>query len=168
MKRLLLGLAVAGLLLPAAATAGGFATVQLSSLPQGTDAGGTWTPTMTILQHGLTPLDGLQPVIRIANQHGEADSFAARPNGEPGGYVATVTFPSAGTWRYEIWDGFSQTHTYSPVTIGGGDGGSRRDGRTEPRVAAVRAPRAPSCGDRAAGRSVGGYRGRLGTIRFRP
>ena len=124
MKRLLLGLALAGLLLPAAATAGGFATVQLSSLPAGTDAGGTWTPTMTILQHGVTPLDGLQPAVRLTDESGEIQSFAARPAGEPGTYVADVTFPSAGTWRYEIWDGFSQTHTYSPVTIGDGGGSS--------------------------------------------
>ncbi len=120
MKRLLLGLALAALLVPAAATAGGFATVQLSSLPAGTDAGGTWTPTLTILQHGVTPLDGLQPAVRIRDASGEIQTFAARPAGEPGTYVADVRFPSAGTWRYEIWDGFSQTHTYSPVTIGGG------------------------------------------------
>jgi hypothetical protein len=122
MRRLLLGLALAGLLLPAAATAGGFATVQLSSLPAGTEAGGTWTPTMTILQHGVTPLDGLQPAVRITDEAGRIQSFAARPAGDQGTYVADVRFPTAGTWRYEIWDGFSQTHTYSPVTIGdGGD-----------------------------------------------
>jgi hypothetical protein len=120
MKRLLLGLAVAGLLLPAAALSGGFATVQLSSLPAGTDEGGTWTPTLTILQHGVTPLDGLQPAVRITDGTGEITTFAAKPAGEPGTYVAEVTFPSAGMWRFEIWDGFSQTHTYSPVTIGGG------------------------------------------------
>jgi hypothetical protein len=120
MKRLLLGLALAALLVPSAATAGGFATVQLSSLPAGTDAGGTWTPTLTILQHGVTPLDGLQPAVRIRDASGEIETFVARPAGEPGTYVADVRFPSAGTWRYEIWDGFSQTHTYSPVTIGGG------------------------------------------------
>jgi hypothetical protein len=122
MKRLLLGLALAGLLLSAAANAGGFATVQLSSLPAGTDAGGTWTPTLTILQHGRTPLDGLQPAIRITDEAGTIETFAATPAGEPGTYVAHVTFASSGTWRWEIWDGFSQTHTYSPVTIGdGGD-----------------------------------------------
>jgi len=122
MKRLLLGLAVAGLLLPAAALGGGFATVQLSSLPAGTVAGGTWTPTLTILQHGVTPLDGLQPAVRITDGGGKTSTFAAKPAGAPGTYVAEVAFPSAGTWRYEIWDGFSQTHTYSPVTIGdGGD-----------------------------------------------
>ena len=113
MKRMLLGLALAGLLLPTAAAAGGFATVQLSSLPAGTDAGGTWTPTMTILQHGVTPLAGLQPAVRITDEGGTIQTFAARPAGEPGTYIAKVTFPSAGTWRYEIWDGFSQTHTYS-------------------------------------------------------
>ena len=122
MKRLLLGLALAALLLPAGAAAGGFATVQLSSLPTGTDAGGTWTPTLTILQHGVTPLDDLQPAVRITDEAGTIQTFAATPAGEPGTYVAHVRFPSAGTWRYEIWDGFSQTHTYSPVTIGdGGD-----------------------------------------------
>jgi len=120
MKRLLLGLAVAGLLLPAAALGGGFATVQLSSLPAGTVAGGTWTPTLTILQHGVTPLDGLQPAVRITDGGGKTSTFAAKPAGAPGTYVAEVAFPAAGTWRYEIWDGFSQTHTYSPVTIGGG------------------------------------------------
>ena len=124
MKRLLLALALVALLVPAAATAGGFATVQLGSLPAGTDAGGTWTPTMTILQHGVTPLDGLQPAVRITDDSGATQSFAARPAGEPGTYVANVAFPTAGTWRYEIWDGFSQTHTYAPVTIGDGEGGS--------------------------------------------
>jgi len=124
MKRPLLALALAALLVPAAATAGGFATVQLSSLPARTDAGGTWTPTMTILQHGVTPLDGLEPAVRITDDSGATHSFAARPTGEPGTYVAKVRFPTGGSWRYEIWDGFSQTHTYSPVTIGDGRDGS--------------------------------------------
>ena len=79
---------------------------------------------MTILQHGVTPLDGLQPAVRITDESGEITTFAAKPAGEPGTYVVDVRFPSAGTWRYEIWDGFSQTHTYSPVTIGGGDDAS--------------------------------------------
>ena len=122
MKRLLFGLALAALLVPAAAPAGGFATVQLSSLPTGTDAGGTWTPTLTILQHGVTPLDGLQPAVRISDGAGDLQMFAATPAREAGTYVADVRFPTEGTWRYEIWDGFSQTHTYAPVSIG--DGGS--------------------------------------------
>ena len=95
MKRLLLGLALAGLLLPVAATAGGFATVQLSSLPAGTDAGGTWTPTMMILQHGVTPLDGLQRLITGATLDRPHDQVApplAAPRALP-----LVTDPAAGT-----------------------------------------------------------------------
>ena len=123
MKRLLLALALVALALPLAATAGGFATVQLSSLPAGTDSGGTWTPELTILQHGVTPLDGMSPVVRISNDDGAAEEFAATPTGAHGTYRAEVLFPTAGTWRFEIWDGFSQTHTYAPVTIGDGGGG---------------------------------------------
>ena len=122
MKRLLVGLALVGLLLPAAADAGGFATVQLSSLPSGTDAGETWAPTLTILRHGRTPLDGLQPSVRISDDSGTTEEFHATPTGAPGAYVVEVRFPSGGTWRWEIWDGFSQTHTYSPVTIDDGGG----------------------------------------------
>jgi uncharacterized protein (TIGR03382 family) len=62
------------------------------------------------------------PARRDTNEAGELTTFAAKPAGEPGTYLAEVTFPSAGTWRFEIWDGLSETHTYSPVTIGdGGD-----------------------------------------------
>jgi ABC-type branched-subunit amino acid transport system permease subunit len=120
MKRLLLALALLALALPASAAAGGWATVQLSSTPAGTKAGGTWTPELTVLQHGRTPLEGVTPVIRIVGAGGEADQFAAKPTGTPGHYRAEVTFPASGEWRWEIWDGFSQTHTYTPVTIARG------------------------------------------------
>ncbi len=124
MKRLLFWLALVALALPAAGAAGGFATVQLSSLPAGTDAGVPWRPQLTILQHGVTPLDNLRPVVRISNDEGARQEFEATPGTAPGTYDVDVRFPTAGTWRFEIWDGFSQTHTYSPVTIGNGGGGS--------------------------------------------
>jgi hypothetical protein len=123
MKRVVLALAVLALALSPAALAGGFATVQLSSLPNGTKAGGTWQAHLLVLQHGRTPLDGLAPVIRIRAGDGVVKEFPAMPAGEPGRYDAEVTFPAAGTWNWEIWDGFSQTHTYSPVAIGTGSGG---------------------------------------------
>lgn len=122
MKRVVLGLAVFALALTPAALAGGFATVQLDSLPTGTKAGGTWQAHLLVLQHGRTPLDGLSPVIRIRAGDGVVQEFPAAPAGAPGRYDANVTFPAAGTWSWEIWDGFSQTHTYSPVAIGTGSG----------------------------------------------
>src|SRR3954470_7952529 len=91
---------VALLALPAVAGAGGFATVGLSSLPDGTAPGTPWHVTLTILQHGRTPLPGLNPVVRIRSADGKtARTFAARPARRPGIYTADVVFPAAGRWR---------------------------------------------------------------------
>ena len=107
------------LALPGAAGAGGFATVGLSSLPDGTAPGRPWHVTLTILQHGRTPLSDLQPSVRVASPDGQTvRTFAARPAARPGTYTVSVVFPSAGRWTYSIDDGFTQTHTYAPVTIG--------------------------------------------------
>jgi hypothetical protein len=110
MKRLLLVLMLLTVALPGAAAAGGWATVQLSSLPAGTKAGDTWKAELNV-----------SPVIRIRNGEVRRD-FTATATGEPGRYAADVTFPSAGTWQWEIWDGFSQTHTYAPVSVAPGAG----------------------------------------------
>jgi hypothetical protein len=122
MRRVIVVLALIACALPTAAAAGGWATVQLSSLPTGTSAGDTWKAELLVLQHGRTPLEGVSPVIRIRGGDGTSDEFQARPTGEPGRYAADVVFPASGTWQWEIWDGFSQTHTYAPVTIGDGSG----------------------------------------------
>ena len=111
-----IGLALA---LPGAAAAGGFATLGLSSLPDGTAPGRPWHVTLTILQHGRTPMSGLHPEVRIRRAGGgPARTFAARPAGQRGRYTVDVVFPAAGTWRYAIDDGFTQTHTFAPVAIG--------------------------------------------------
>jgi hypothetical protein len=117
MKKLLLVLAVAAVAVPAA-SAGGWATVGLSSLPTGTPPGKTWAVDMTVLQHGRTPLTGIAPVLTIRNDGGETRSFTGTPTGKLGVYRANVVFPSAGTWSYQVWDDFSQTHTFKPVEIG--------------------------------------------------
>jgi hypothetical protein len=122
MRTFLVVLAAALLAVPAAG-AGGFATVGLSSLPP--EDGSAWDVELTILQHGRTPLDGLSPAITIQQDDGAPHTFAATPAGKPGVYGATVEFPSDGTWTYTIDDGFSQTHTFKPVTVigvGGADG----------------------------------------------
>jgi hypothetical protein len=107
------------LALPAAAGAGGFATVGLSSLPDGTAPGTPWRLTLTILQHGRTPLPGLQPTVLLTSADGAtARTVAARPAGKPGVYTADVVFPTRGVWRYAINDGFSQVHRFAPVRIG--------------------------------------------------
>ena len=106
------------LLLPSGAAAGGFATVGLDSQP---DGGRSWQVELTILQHGRTPLDGLQP--RVIIERGSVRrGFAAKPAGRPGVYRADVVFPAPGTWRYVVDDGFTMTHTFPPVRIGGAKG----------------------------------------------
>jgi formate hydrogenlyase subunit 3/multisubunit Na+/H+ antiporter MnhD subunit len=115
MRKLVVALALAAVL-PAAALAGGWATVQLSSTPKGAQAGAPWVVSLTVLQHGVTPLAGVEPEVRIA-QGNVRRSFTARPTGKTGVYRARVVFPRAGVWRWTIWDGFTLEHTYSPVRI---------------------------------------------------
>src|ERR687891_736864 len=118
MKKLVIAVLAAAVLAPAAG-AGGWATVGLSSVPpDGLQAGQPWPVDVTVLQHGRTPVEGAQPVVRLRGPGGEIEEFVATPTKKPGVYHAVVTFPSNGTWSYEIWDDFSQTHTFQPITIG--------------------------------------------------
>jgi copper resistance protein C len=130
MKRLAIAVALAATLaVPAAAQAGGWATVTLAPPPAGLQAEETWTAQLTVLRHGQTPTDGAAPAITIRGPDGP-QTFKAKPAGATGAYVAQVVFPSAGSWRYEVSDGLtatgyghSQTHTYAAVDITPGTGG---------------------------------------------
>lgn len=126
MRSLLLA-AAGALVLAAPAAGGGLATAGLGPPDDGLGAGDTWKAEVTILQHGETPLVGVQPAVIITNDSGRQLRFPAQPTGEPGVYVANVKFPSAGTWRYAVYDGFTQygfaqTHSFAPVQIGPGSG----------------------------------------------
>ena len=114
------GAVVCALVLPTLASAGGWATVGFEPLPDGTAAGGTWTPTIFVKQHGITPLDGLQPVVMIEKiGSAESTTFLASAGSEAGEYHADVVFPSAGDWRITIMSGFGDSQvTYGPVEIG--------------------------------------------------
>ena len=119
--RALLVAVSAALLLAAPAAAGGWATVGLGPPDGGIGAGDTWNAELTILQHGVTPLVGVAPVVKIS-KGGETHEFAAAPTGEAGVYLAKVEFPSEGSWTYQVDDGFSQTHSFAAVQIGAGSG----------------------------------------------
>jgi hypothetical protein len=130
MKKLLLvlSLAVVAVAVPVA-SAGGWATVGLSSLPpSGLEPNQAWPVDITVLQHGQTPLAGVTPIVRIRNDGGElVKSFTAKPTGKTGVYHAVVRFPGEGTYSYEVYDGFgtyggAQTHTFRPVQIGANSG----------------------------------------------
>jgi hypothetical protein len=127
MRKLLLGLTLAVLVLPTSALAGGWATAGLGPPDDGIGPGDTWNAKITILQHGITPLSGVHPTVTIQNGS-TSKTFEATATEEPGVYLAKVVFPSAGTWSYSVYDGFTQyggakTHGFPNVSIGAGDGG---------------------------------------------
>lgn len=130
MRKLLIATAAAAALaVPGSAAAGGWATAGLGPPDDGLQAGDTWNAKVTILQHGRTPLSGVEPTVTIRNDKGTTLTFPAHPTGEVGVYEARVKFPSGGSWSYEVYDGFeqyggAQTHTFGPVAIApGSDGG---------------------------------------------
>jgi hypothetical protein len=124
MTRIALLAAVAFAALSGIAHAGGWATVELGEMPSGIVAGEPWRVELIVMQHGVTPLDGVTPRVRIDNGAGVVKTFRARPTGRAGTYVAEVTFPSGGTWSTRIFDGFTDAvpHRLSPVTVAGAGG----------------------------------------------
>lgn len=132
MRHLLVLAALVFALTPASAGAGGWATVGMAPLPDGVEPGATWSPEITILQHGRTPLDGLSPTVTISDDGGASHSFTATPTGETGVYEARVVFPDAGSYRVVVDSGFGDSRlTYGPVTIEGGAPGGA-DGWSPP------------------------------------
>ena len=89
-------LAITGLLaLPAGALAGGWATVGLSSTPDGLAPGTPWKVDIEVLQHGRTPLDNVHPTVTITSADGSTQrTFATRPAGRPGVHRAIGDVPA--------------------------------------------------------------------------
>ncbi len=109
------------------AAGGGWATAGLAPPPEDVQAGDTWIARVKILQHGRTPLAGVEPTITIRNDDsGAAQTYAARPTATVGVYEARVKLPAGGTWRYEVNDAFlgGRVHTFGPFDVGEGAGES--------------------------------------------
>jgi len=108
------------------AKAGGWATVGVDPLPTGVEAGETWRPEITVLQHGRTPLEGLSPTITISEAgSGLEREFPAAGTAKPGVYAAEIVFPEPGQWNVLVetnWWG-EGTLTFGPETIGAGPAG---------------------------------------------
>jgi YtkA-like len=141
----LLAVIAAALAVPTAATAGGWATVGFDPPPEGLAPGETWQVEMEVLQHGVTPLDGVHPSVIVRSPDGSArESFPARATGKPGVYRAEVVFESAGTWKLVVDDGFTARHSFPSVQVGNGG----KKAATQ-QVAAINAAAAtpPSAGD---------------------
>ena len=111
MRRILIVAVSAGALAQAgAASAGCMATVGLAPPPAGI-APGTWTAELTVLQHRRNASQReYRPAHAHDRQHGDErqeDVRGARNEADPEVFVARVVFPTAGSWRYEVYDDFS-------------------------------------------------------------
>jgi hypothetical protein len=85
------------------AFAGGWATVTLDVYPTNVVAGESFQIGFTILQHGVTPVRGITPIISgTLTGAKESISVMAVEEGEPGHYVADLNFPKAGEWSWKI------------------------------------------------------------------
>jgi cytochrome c2 len=93
---------VLSLLLVLPVFAGGWAVITLDELPTNVVAGEPVTVGFTVLQHGRTPMTGIYPTVR-ANLFKDTEFMvSAEPEGKPGHYVATLTFPKEGEWRWFV------------------------------------------------------------------
>lgn len=119
MRLLLAAAALVVLAFPAAAAAGGWATVEVARPPGGIDPGEPWRATLVVKQHGMTPLDDARPSVLIDNGRGESKQFFAEHAGRPGTYVVDVTFPSEGTWKARVFDGWTDAtpHRLAPIEV---------------------------------------------------
>lgn len=83
--------------------AGGWAVVTLDTLPRYAVAGEPLTVSFVVRQHGQHPMEGLEPKITLRKANDPKWlAVLAIPQGETGHYSATLTFPSAGVWQWEI------------------------------------------------------------------
>lgn len=101
--RLLVGFMLfLSLLMVTPSFAGGWAVITLDDLPGNVVAGEPLTIGFTVRQHGHTPMVGLTPTVRATLYTDEQFVVRAFPEGEPGHYTATLTFPQEGEWSWSI------------------------------------------------------------------
>lgn len=105
------------LLFPAMAAAfGGWASITVEDLPDHVTAGRPINVEFTVRQHGVRPLDGLEPRVE-ARGRGAPVRAAAAPTGTAGRYRASVTLPQPGDWTVTIHSGFGKSRlTLLPIT----------------------------------------------------
>src|SRR5690349_19603785 len=82
--------------------AGGWAVITLDKLPVDVAAGEPLTIGFTVRQHGITLMDGLYPTVTATLPKGDSLTVNGEPDGTPGHYTATLTFPQEGNWEWSI------------------------------------------------------------------
>ena len=96
--------------------AGGWAVITLDELPSNVVAGKPFTVGFTVLQHGRTPMSGIDPTVTAELSASEKVVVDAEPEGNPGHYVATLTLPKEGEWEWSI-QAFSMDQPMPVLTV---------------------------------------------------
>lgn len=97
--------------------------ITLDELPMNVAAGEPVKVGFTVLQHGRTPMTDLYPTVR-ANLNKDTEFVVnAEPEGVPGHYVATLTFPKEGEWRWFI-QAFTMDQMMPMLTVAPSSGAS--------------------------------------------
>lgn len=96
--------------------AGGWAVITLDELPAGVVAGEPLTVGFTVLQHGKTPMTDLEPTITASLLKESQFVVRAEPEGKPGHYTATLTFPKEGDWSWSI-QAFTMDQTMPTLNV---------------------------------------------------
>lgn len=98
-----LGAVALSLLLALPALAGGWVNVTLDTVPTSAQAGTPLTLGFMVRQHGVTPINSVQPTLQARNAAtGETLRAVARQEGAVGHYVVDLTFPSGGDWQWSV------------------------------------------------------------------
>ena len=105
LRRAIAGLVLTATLiaLSAPALAGGYAVVRLDEPPGDVLVATPWRFGFMVLQHDVTPNSDVTPVVRALHKEtGEEVTATGQQEGAVGHFVAEVTFPRAGEWKWSI------------------------------------------------------------------
>jgi hypothetical protein len=108
---------------------------QLSSRPDGTTAGGTWTVDISFVSGGrILNVDSFHPLVVIhETTTGASATFAAHETSVAGVFRAEVIFRAAGTWSYRVGPSlYGPFFDYPAIAIGSGAGATAEPAARQP------------------------------------
>jgi hypothetical protein len=100
------------------ALAGGWALTVVNDAPGAFEAGAEHEITYTILQHGRSGADVDDTSLNFSHPNLKGTlRFPGEPTGNPGEYVATVILPEAGSWSWEVNQGWFGVQELGSVDV---------------------------------------------------